>query len=651
MNNPAAGPAAIWLFLVTGLFAVASYYPGLAGDYMFDDRENLLDNPRLAIDSLDMESLRGAAFSSGSGQLRRPVSMLSFALNRYFFGVAPYSYKVVNLAIHLLTGLGLFLLSRLLVRHCRQFRSPGLSETAVIWLPVVVTGLWLVHPLNLTSVLYIVQRMASLSALFTVYGLYLYVIGRQRMLAGKHGLALILAGFFVFGGLALFSKENGALLPLFMLTLEVALFHFRNHEGQLDKVVTAFFMLILVAPVLFILTHPAINPADYLNYDGRNFTLAERVLTEARVLVFYLKLMAIPSITELGLYHDDIALSRGLLDPPTTLYSLITLTGLLLGAFLLLGKRPLVSLGLLWFFVAHALESTIFPLEIAHEHRNYLADYGIILAATSAVAQAPLGRLGPAIRTVMPLLFLFLFSFTTWLRAGQWSDNINHAVYEAQHHPESFRSVFAAGRIHARLTLNGHAESEEKAYAYLRKASILDKTGIMPETMLIKLSYLLGKPVDQKWFDTILQKLSRFPLTPSDLSSLQALASCIGGQCNIPHETMEAIFEQALKNESAELVAIYGYYTINKRGNFDKGLELFKRAVELDPREPQRRINLINLLTVMGRFDEAEQQLALFRAGNTHGGNEGDYSRLQEAIDAGRKEYMPTPRLENSENG
>ncbi len=92
-------------------------------------------------------------------------------------------------------------------------------------------------------------------------------------------------------------------------------------------------------------------------------------------------------------------------------------------------------------------------------------------------------------------MFFFLFSSTTWLRANQWSDNISHAIYEARHHPESFRAVFAAGRIHGRLAIQGQPGSEEKAYAYLDRAGELDKIGIMSEVTKIKLSYILGNPV------------------------------------------------------------------------------------------------------------------------------------------------------------
>ena len=419
MYKSSTNSAAVWLFVLIEALTAAIYLPGLAGDYMFDDLPNLLNNKRLHIHSLDMESLQGAAFSSGAGKLRRPVSMASFALNRYFFGVAPYSYKVVNLVIHLLTGLGLYLFSRLLVQAYKIFHKENLPDAAVAWLPVVVSGLWLVHPLNLTPVLYIVQRMTSLATLFMVCGLCLYVAGRLRMLDNRRGLPLILTGLLVFGVLAIFSKENGALLPLYMLVVEMTLFRFKGSNGQADKIIIIFFLATVALPAGLLLSYLTMHPAAILGgYSGRDFTLTERLLTESRVLVFYLKMIIMPSISELGLYHDDITISHGLLDPSTTLYSLMTLSGLMFGALLLLKKRPLISLGIFWFFVGHVLESTVYPLEIAHEHRNYLADYGILLAASMAITQAPLRQLTPAIRTIGPAAVLFSVFFHD-VAAGQ----------------------------------------------------------------------------------------------------------------------------------------------------------------------------------------------------------------------------------------
>jgi len=236
-----------------------------------------------------------------------------------------------------------------------------------------------------------------------------------------------------------------------------------------------------------------------------------------------------------------------------------------------------------------------------------------------------------------------MFSYTTWLRSEQWSDNIQHATYEARHHPQSHRAVFAAGRIHARLALQGHPDSDEKAFTYLESAGQLDKTGTMPEVTLVKLSFLLGRPVDPVWLDAILYKLSNYPVTPADIISLRVLADCAGEICKLPEETMEAIFHAALKDGNAQTLTLYGYYSINKRGNFDKGLELFNRVVEQAPQEAQYWKNLINLLTVMGRFDAAEQKLQQLKATSPTGMTDKHYRIIQNEIDTARKLQASQP--------
>ena len=623
------------------LLTVMVYMPGLPGDFMFDDMPNLVQNHRLQVDSLDMNSLLSASYSSTAGLFKRPVSMATFALNRYFYGLAPWSYKIVNLVVHLLTGLAIFLLCRLLVNNARTRYKPGLSDRTIFWLPVVVSGLWLIHPLNLTPVLYIVQRMTSLAALFTVCGLCLYTLGRQRMLAGQHGMGHILGGLVIFGGLATLSKETGVLLPLYMLVIEFCLFRFRGKEETPSKTIIVFFAIVILVPICLFLVVLLVNPEIILNYHSRHFTLIERVLTETRGLFFYLKLIISPSISELGLYHDDITLSRSLLDPLSTLFSSLGLVALFSLALALRNKRPLASLGILWFFAGHALESTIFQLDIAYEHRNYLADMGIILALCSLATTQKVTRLAHFTRAVMPAFFLVVFAYTTWLRAGQWSDNVNHAVYEARHHPESFRAVFSAARIYARLAILPQPDMEERAFTYLDRASQLDENDIMADTIKIKLSAILGKPIEEEWLENIQLKVSRDPVRPARIGSLKELMDCIGTPCDIPIETMDDIFVAALRADSlkhlpnfhAELLNMYAYFTINKTNNPEYGLELFSQAVDLNPEEPQRWINLTNLQIAMGLYDDAELTLEKFKKAGILGGMQKKILELESEID------------------
>jgi tetratricopeptide (TPR) repeat protein len=530
------------------------------------------------------------------------------------------------------------ILGRLVMRSYLVTRRNDIPAGVVRWLPVVVAGLWLVHPLNLTTVLYIVQRMAGLSAMFSVMGLCMYLLGRLRMQAGKNGMVHILTGLLLFGSLAVFSKENGILLPLYMLVLEATLFRFRDHQGNRDKRIIGFFSLTVALPALLTLLVLIFDPRSLVNYGVRTFDMQERLMTEARVLIFYLKMIIAPSVSELGLYHDDIRISRGLLDPPETLVSILVLAGLIVTAISLSARKALFSLGILWFFAGHVLESTVISLEIAHEHRNYLADYGILLAVCSMISQARTQHLGSVIRIGGPALFMLMFSYTTWLRAGQWSDNINHAVYEARHHPQSPRAVFAAGRIFSRLALENVPGSEQKAFEYLEKARELDKNEIMPDATIIALKYFLGKPVEEESFARIKSKLTSAPVSVSDVISLKTLAECFGSKCDIPVDDMEEMFAIALnKSRSPTLQTVYGFYRINKHADFQSGLKIFRKVVDDRPHEPQHWVNLINLLLVMEKHEEAERQLARLMETDLHGKNQSTYDQLREEIDYARQ--------------
>jgi hypothetical protein len=649
MNKHSLFPRpAVYLLLAT-LLATAVYFPGLSGDYVFDDMQNLLGNPRLPMTELSLETLQTASFSSSAGRLQRPLSMSTFALNRYFFGIDPWSYKVINLLVHLLTGAALYWLAALIVRSYRRHSDPSLSPAIETWLPLVLCCLWLVHPLNLTGVLYIVQRMTSLAALFTVLGLCCYLVGRNRLLAGRPGWRWIFAGLFGFGGLAVLSKENGILLPGYMFVLEIALFRFRGAGQSPDRRIAAFFGVFLLLPALLALLLLVVQPGALLGgYNGRDFTLTERLMTQGRVLVFYLKQIIAPSIAELGLYHDDITVSRGLLDPPTTLYASLTI-GLLLALGLgLLRKLPLVSLGILWFFCGHLLESTILPLELAHEHRNYLADFGILLALGGLVTKLPGARLAPYIRVAAPALLIVLFAYTTWVRAGQWSDNYTLAVYEAMHHPQSPRSVFAAGRIHARLAIAGHTESIDKAYHYLERASQLDHSGILPDVVMVKVAFILDMPVKQEWYDRIITKLRRHAINAADLNGLHELSSCQQNVCDTPDGIMEEIFAIVLQHESlqnagrreANAYTTYGFYLINEHNDFQRGLDYTYRAVEAKPDLAPYWINLINVLLSMQMTDEAARQLGLFREAGIPGASSRDFDQLDDLIDSARNQQL-----------
>ena len=162
---------------LAGLLALVmlAYLPGLRGPFVFDDYPNIVNNPTVAVTTLTAQNLYTAASSNTSGPLGRPLAALSFALDHYRAGgFYPLAFKLTNLAIHLLNVL---LVYALVGRVARRLGA-GEGSAAVALFTALLWGL---HPLQLTSVLYVVQRMTSLSALWVLAGGWLWLVGRQRL--------------------------------------------------------------------------------------------------------------------------------------------------------------------------------------------------------------------------------------------------------------------------------------------------------------------------------------------------------------------------------------------------------------------------------------------------------------------------------------
>jgi len=210
------------LLFVSVALAVAMfvYRPGLSGGFALDDYTNVVDNAALDMPDLGWQSLSHAMFSFQAGPTMRPVSMLSFALNRFFAGGNDaMSYKATNLAIHLVNGLLVFVLLLRLLDIFRQRIAPQLSKERLDWLALICGGLWILHPLNVMPVLYVVQRETALSATFILLGLNAYVWARQRHIDGRRGIWLLWTAVPSLTLVAVLSKESGALLPVYARTI------------------------------------------------------------------------------------------------------------------------------------------------------------------------------------------------------------------------------------------------------------------------------------------------------------------------------------------------------------------------------------------------------------------------------------------------
>ncbi len=487
---------ALWILLAATLIL---YWPGLAGGWMLDDRENLAP---LADLSDDPASWYAVITTNPSGPLGRPLAMLSFALDQLTHGGDVWYFKYTNLMIHALCGALIFWLTGRLLQHHTTLAPRRW------WLALWVTALWLLTPMHVSTVLYVVQRMTQLSALFSFAGLLCYVIGRQYLLSEKNrrrGIGLILSCFILWLPLAAFSKETGALLPL--LAFGVELFFFRFRASPADKrLLVIVYGVFLALPALAVATKIALDPGFVLNgYGRRDFTFTERLLTESRILFVYIKGLILPDGTALGLYHDDYVKSTGLLTPWTTLVSLLGWLAILILGYLNRAK-PAVALlffGVCFYLGAHALESTIFSLELYFEHRNYLPAYGIFLS------------LGKALYYLMQKfrrkkLFIFFLiaipsaqAVASYQRVQTWT-SFERILLSAQYtHPESLR-------VHGDLAIYYYTMRDfDRSIPHLERVKELDPSSASSVAIHRIIAHCLSRrDIPRSEYDNLQQNLS-----------------------------------------------------------------------------------------------------------------------------------------------
>lgn len=348
-----------------------------------DDYQNILTNPRIQIQDLSLDSLKASVYGPAHRHIWRPVAFLTFAVNWYFGGSHVFGYHLVNTVIHLLTAFFLYLVvSRLLA-------SPALKDKytdSLHFIALLATALWAIHPIQTQAITYIVQRMTLLSGLFYMICIYCYI--RIRTAIGVKQKVWFGVSFLVSLLLGLGSKENIMILPLSLVLIELTFFFNPASERiAWNKKAVVFIAgaLLTAVAALWLLK---IDPGSVFDgYRNRFFTPGQRLLTEFRILVFYLSQLFYPIPSRFSIEHD-FEISTSLLTPWTTLPAVIMVIGLIAIGILQRRRSPLLSFAILFFFLNHTLESTIIPLELVFEHRNYLPSVFIFVPLAVILWQA-----------------------------------------------------------------------------------------------------------------------------------------------------------------------------------------------------------------------------------------------------------------------
>lgn len=392
--------------LIIGAFVVLAYLPSFAVPFLFDDFPNIVFNPRAQPGGIaDLWMALDAR-----GERDRPVAMLSFALNYLHAGLDVRWYHAVNLAIHLVNTVLLYLLVLLLARAPL---SPARLRDNAVPFALAVALIWALHPVNTQAVTYIVQRMTSLAATFYLAGLLLFVLWRSGRIGTRWAVAGFVAAFLAGFG----TKANVMTLPLAVLLIDVALFSsFRRMHAVAFGVIAAAGIgvaLVYAGPQLaYLLEAPP----------HRDFSGIERLLTQGRVICHYLTLLIWPDADRLQLDYD-FSVSRGLVDPPVTLAAIGFLFALTLAAIVGFRRARWPAMGWLFFLLALSVESSVILLELAFEHRLYLPATLLIAGILAPLFSRPLPARGLQCVSMVVLALAAVLAWQTMARNQQWQDN------------------------------------------------------------------------------------------------------------------------------------------------------------------------------------------------------------------------------------
>lgn len=590
----------IWLFLV-GLYYI--YEPGIAAGFLFDDFDNLNLLGNLGTIDTWSEVINYIL----AGPSRRPVSMASFLINDNAWPSAAQSFKYTNVILHLAVTV-LFIWLVYLLMKIRGFKG-----TAPISIAILAAALWALHPLHVSTVLYPVQRMAIMSALFVMAGLVLYVMG--RLLTTKNdtyarGYILMFAAIGIFTPIAALSKENGALLPFLAFVLECTLL-----RGMLDakgdrKRLYASWSILFGVPLLILASYFIINwdskiTLQYLT--RRDFNLTERLLTEGQIIWDYIGKLFIPRMQSSGLYYDNYQHSTGLLDPVSTLPALIALAGVLFAAIKYRKLVPAISCGMLFFLVGHVVESTFIPLELYFEHRNYLPSTFLFLPLALGIHYL-YSHHKKSIGVFVATVLVLLLSGLTYARASLWGDMDKMALIWVEENPGSLRTQqqaaimwsnrgnFERALEHTNSAIEHHPDT---LITYINKMTLLcamDKS--MPEEQLQK-AYDLSRS----------QGMGRYSIKSAEFFIETKRKS----QCNsVTYDELIGLVKGTI--ESDKIVSAPGniqhlYYLLARLYQRNDDIELAKKslmdAYHANPAAIDSGMQIVGTLATFGFYESA----------------------------------------------
>ncbi|TCV94950.1 hypothetical protein EC912_103443 [Luteibacter rhizovicinus] len=529
-------------FLLLASITAFAYWPGLRGPFLFDDAANL---PSLGAQGpIDNSAALSRYLTSGRADpTGRPVSLLSFLADARDWPAQPRPFKLTNVLLHIVNGL---LLTVLLATLGSAF---DLSVSRRLIAAVIGAAMWTLHPLLVSTVLYVVQREAMLPATFTLLAMLCWLHARKLMLQGRRGGPIwLLLGAGTCTVLAVLSKANGILAPLLILITAAVVPEDRSEYSRRARRWTLTTMGPIVAIVLAQLAWAGINTIGDGPIPIRGWSVSQRLFTEPGILIDYLRQLWLLKPVDSGLFHDQYRAAKSPWDPWYTAPAIVACLSAIALAWIFRRRFPAIALAILFFFGGHLMESSSLALELYFEHRNYLP---------SMLMFWPLGLVAAQVawrRVALPVAGAIILGMAALTHASAllWGNPLAQATEWALNQPDSPRAQAYAAQVEAEAGYHRQAVSRIDA----AKTRFVDEPQIAFNLINLHCAAGLLKKSDLDYAATSLRIAGREPGALLSQWFNGALALARARQCNgLDEGALSTLLDAVASNPKVAAIA------------------------------------------------------------------------------------------------
>jgi hypothetical protein len=571
----------LFVSLIVGVIAGLLFTPGLPGEFIFDDLPNITTNQAIQLTQLNADTLMQALNSLQLSGTTRSLPTLSFAVDYWRAGGADAAtFKTTNIVLHALTACVLAWFFRGLLM------TSGSKDSRLRWIPAALALFWAAHPLQVSSVLYAVQRLQTMGTLFLILALWAYLQARRAQIDGRSGRTGILLTLLLWV-LAMGCKEDSALLPAYTLALELTVLRFAAADARLAVLLRRGYLLaILIGAAAYLLV---IVPHfwEAKAYDGRDYDVVERVLTQGRVLCLYLWQILVPLPGHMPFYYDWLQPSRNLLHPWTTLPAIAVVLALIGIAWRTRTRWPLFAFGVFLYFSAHFITSNVIGLELAFEHRNHFALIGAVLAVGALLSYAATRfRIGPSTQVIACTIALLVLSCTTLLRSSTWNSTESIARAATESAPGSARAwtQLCASYFRAGGGAMPNNPRLDEAIDTCNKGVSSAPRSLNSLTLLVVLKSIRGDATSKDW-NMLHKRLETAPMTFDNARIFTILTAHARKGVKLDKQQMLETFAGLARRGALDPFnsAAIGYFIMDDLSEPASALPYFVSAIEASP--------------------------------------------------------------------